>query len=338
VIELHPSLICLAPIRNESWILERYLQCASTWADHIIIGDQRSDDGSREIANRFPKATLVDNSSSTYDEGARQRLLIDTARRIVPERKRILIALDADEMLTANFRETPEWQALLAAAPGTVVRFDWVNVLPGFETCWIPAEPLPLGFVDDGSPHGGEAIHSARIPVRPGAPSLVLHDIKVLHYQYTNWQRMESKQRWYQCWEHLKYPKKRAIAIFRQYRGMYARPPEQIHPFRSHWIDAYEQAGIEMKDVRGEAITWWDQEIVGMLRKHGAAFFRKQDIWGVDWIALARQLGGAERGVEFADPRSPFEKKVHQWLLRTQPRAFEPKVRWIQRSLRLFGW
>ncbi len=44
-----PVLICLTPIRNEAWILERFLQCASLWADYIIIGDQNSDDGSREI-------------------------------------------------------------------------------------------------------------------------------------------------------------------------------------------------------------------------------------------------------------------------------------------------
>jgi hypothetical protein len=331
------ALIALAPVRNESWILDRYLRCASEWADRIVIADQGSEDGSREIVRRFPKAVLVENGSAIYDEGARQRLLIDAARRLVPEGKRILIALDADEMLTANWRESAEWRAMLEARPGTVLRFDWVNVLPGFEKCWIPPEPLPLGFVDNGSVHGGEAIHSTRVPVREGSPSLVLREIKVLHYQYTNWERMESKQRWYQCWEHVKNPRKRAIAIYRQYRGMYARPPEQIHTFEAKWIDGYERAGIDMKDVRAEEVTWWDREIVGMLREHGADFFRKQDIWNADWQAIARRAGQV-KAEAFADPRSDFEKHVHQWLLDTQPRALERRIRWIQRALRIFGW
>ncbi len=87
-----PTVICLTPVRNEAWILERFLRCASLWADHIVIADQRSDDGSPEIARRFPKVLLIANDTVGLDEAARQRLLLAAARRIAGPR--LLVTLD----------------------------------------------------------------------------------------------------------------------------------------------------------------------------------------------------------------------------------------------------
>jgi hypothetical protein len=108
-----PLLICLTPIKDEAWILERFLKCASVWADHIIIADQGSKDESKEIACRFPKVTLVENNSKTYNERERQELLIREARKI--SGPRILMTLDADEFLTADFLTSPEWETILQA-------------------------------------------------------------------------------------------------------------------------------------------------------------------------------------------------------------------------------
>ena len=77
---LKPTVICLTPVKNEAWILERFLRCASLWADYIIIADQGSDDGSVEIATRFPKVILVENPSSIFNEPERQKLLLEAAR------------------------------------------------------------------------------------------------------------------------------------------------------------------------------------------------------------------------------------------------------------------
>jgi hypothetical protein len=333
-----PTYICLTPIRNEAWILERFLQCASLWADHIIVADQCSDDGSREIARRFSKVTLIDNDSPAYDEGARQRLLIEASRAIPAEGKRVLIALDADEMLTANWKGSAEWEKAASAKEGTVLRFQWVNLQPGFDTAWIPREDIAFGYVDDGSPHTGEKIHSTRLPTPAGAPVLPLRDIKVLHYQYTSWERMRSKQRWYQCWERLNHPAKRPIQIYRQYNFMQAFPPDEMHPTRPEWLDGYESAGIDMRGVRSEGCTWWDREIVSMFLKHGTERFRRLDIWDVDWPAVAASAGVEVTRPDVADPRSAFDKRVHRWLRATQPRSKEPRIRLLQRALRTAGW
>ena len=58
-----PKIICLTPVLNEAWILDRFLKCASLWADHIIIADQGSTDGSVEIAKRYEKVIFIDNKT-----------------------------------------------------------------------------------------------------------------------------------------------------------------------------------------------------------------------------------------------------------------------------------
>ena len=59
-----PKIICLTPVLNEAWILDRFIRCASLWADHIIIADQGSTDGSREIAQRYDKVIFIDNKKT----------------------------------------------------------------------------------------------------------------------------------------------------------------------------------------------------------------------------------------------------------------------------------
>ena len=157
------TTIVVTPVRNETWILDRFLRCASLWADHIVIADQGSTDGSREIAARHPKVTLVDNPGAAYDEGARQRLLLEAARGFPGPR--LIFALDADEILTATWAESAAFRDLADAAPGTVVAMRWANVLPGVHSCWLPEEGIVFGYVDDGADHPGERIHSVRLPV-----------------------------------------------------------------------------------------------------------------------------------------------------------------------------
>src|SRR6476659_3715040 len=95
-----PQIIVLTPVRNEAWILDRFIKCTSLWADHIIIADQSSDDGSADLARKYPKVTVVENDNPEYDEADRQKLLLRTAR-LIPG-PRVLIALDADEIMSAN--------------------------------------------------------------------------------------------------------------------------------------------------------------------------------------------------------------------------------------------
>jgi Glycosyl transferase family 2 len=329
-----PTVICLTPIRNEAWILYRFLKCASLWADHIIIADQHSTDGSREIALKFPKVILVENSSVSYNELERQKLLIYEARKIPG--KRLLISLDADEALTANFIYSPEWCTTINSLPGTVIKFQWVNIRPDFQTYWTSRD-LPLGFMDDGNDHRGQSIHSPRIPISVSAPTIVLRDIKVLHYQYTDWERMQSKHRWYQCWERLNFPERRAIEIFRQYHHMYSIAESEIKPISLEWLDGYTKRGIDMTSIIHQEIFWWDQQVLDFFDKYGTKIFKREAVWDVDWQGIAQEL---ERGAitsNYTDPRNKLDRLVHKWLKKTQAAPSISRTL-VEKVLSVTGW
>ena len=330
-----PNIICMTPVKNESWVLDRFLKCASLWADHIIIADQSTDRASADIALSFPKVKLIENISQSYNEQERQKLLINAARKFPGPR--LFIALDADEMLTANFLYSSEWNSVLEAQPGTVIRFEWVNIRPDFNSCWIPEGKLPLGFMDDGSKHTGADIHSPRVPVPAHADTIILEDIKCLHYQYTNWRRMEKKQCWYQCWERVNKPQRSAIAIFRQYHHMYSIPLEQIRPLRREWLSGYIDRGIDITSITDEKSYWMDHEILKYFDQYGTKKFRREAIWHFNWVHIAKDLG-VDDAFRYRDPRGSFERFVHVLLKQTQKSQNKFSTRLVHKALRLMGW
>ncbi|HUJ72769.1 MAG TPA: glycosyltransferase family 2 protein [Verrucomicrobiae bacterium] len=328
--------ICLTPTRNEAWIIRPFLAAARCWANHIVVADQGSTDGTLEQLRATPGVDVVINDLPSFDEIHRQRLLLRRARQI--EGKRILIALDADEVLSANCAASSEWGRISEAPAGTILRFRWVNILPGFQRAWIPHERLPCGFVDDGSEHPGiNRIHNPRLPCPADAPVMDLDDIVVLHFQYVIWERMRSKQRWYQVWEHLNYPQKRPLDIFRQYNHMHGSwEKTEIHPVQPPWLEGYDRAGIDFRSLACEPVTWWDRAVVGFLCKHGPNHFRRLAIWDRAWNPIVEQLG--IHGRDLADPRSFFEKSIHRFLTATQMHRSNWGVRGVERFLRALGW
>lgn len=306
-----PKVICLTPVKNEAWILEKFLMAASLWADHIVVADQFSDDDSRKIAAKFPKVILVENPSKEFNEPERQKLLIDAARKI--EGPKLLITLDADEFLTANFHESKEWEFILGVPPGTIIRFELVNLRPGCAKYWSPDNYFPWGFMDDGSEHVGEVIHSTRIPMPSNAMMVDLSEIKVLHFQYVDWARMESKHRWYQCWERLNRPERSAYEIYKQYHHMYEIKEADLKAVKGQWFDYYQSCGIDIKAVKEEGIYWWDRQVLEYFQRYSTGKFRKLDIWGADWRRLADHFH-VKTIPSLGDPRNILDKAIHAWL------------------------
>jgi len=330
-----PTVICVTPVKNEEWILERFLDCAAQWADHIIVLDQCSTDRSREIAGRHRRVRLIVDDDPCYDEARRQRTLIQAAREI--EGPRLIMALDADEALSADTMSSAAWGAALRAQPGTVLRLRWANLLPGCDRAWIGPDSIAFGFVDDGREHDGLALHSTRVPAGEDQPSIDLDEQFVLHYQYAAWSRMKSKQRWYQCWERLHHPQKRPIQLYRQYHFMDAVPESQVRPADPRWFAAYEQAGLDMKAVSEQRWYPWDEDVLEWLVAHGPKRFARLDVWDPDYRALAEHLGRSP-GSALGDPRGIPTRLVHSWLARTQHRSHERGIRLLQRALIPLGW
>jgi glycosyltransferase involved in cell wall biosynthesis len=341
-----PLIFCLTPVKNEAWILERFLKCASLWADHIIIADQGSTDGSREIAQKFPRVTLLNNTSEGWSEPVRQQMLLEEARR-TPGPK-ILFALDADEFLTANFLTSVEWCSVLNAPPGTAIGVQWPEIEVNFSDLNFFYYPsiVPFGFVDDGSEHRPELIHGPRLPIPPGSKMLTLTEIKLMHYCLADLDRFRSKSRWYQCFEYLE-RKKKPLDLYRFYYKIQFISRQAIAKVPREWVEGYEARGIDMSSVNRDGTYRWDREVLDYFREHGAEKFKRLKIWDVDWDKLRDQLYPAEPKNGPLDPRNRFDKLVHRWLESTQPDfalyATPPRHRrflnrCIEKTLGSLGW
>jgi hypothetical protein len=318
--------------------LERFLRGASTWADVIIVLDQASDDGSAAIARRFPKVHLEQYPHQSYDDPVRRRMLVDLARAIVPA-PRILVALDADEFMTSDAWGHKEMCAFLAAPPGTVGRMRWINVLPDEPRAWIPRARTDFMFVDDGSAFRGSAMHGPRLPGAKSGSILDLAAPKVIHLQYLDWERMRSKQRWYQAQERIEYPQKRPIQLYRQYHHMDAIPAIERHALCDAWFTSYQFGdGMQLLDVELQDAYPTDRRVIDLFKEYGLRRFRRVDLWDGNWERRATALGQSMPAALMTDPHSRMERRVFRWLARTQGRAQDARIRWMQRVLRLAGW
>ncbi len=330
-----PIVISLTPVRNEAWILDRFLQAASLWADHIIIADQMSTDGSREIAGKYEKVILIDNHSETYNESDRQKLLIHEARKIAGPR--LLISLDADEFFTPNVLTSVEWQEILSSKPGTIMKFQLANLRPGFTKMWL-GQHFPWGYMDDGYRHEGQLIHSVRLPLPTDGPTLILNDIRIMHFQYTDWDRMASKHRWYQCFELINSNGRNALKIYRQYHHMYGLPSNKILTVPKEWITQYGLLGIDIKTPAPEGTHWWDDKTLEMMEKYGAAFFKKISVWDFNWSEKAGK-STKNHPDKYRDPRSLMDKGIQFWLRLSQKYYLKRPFRQIDQVISsLFGY
>ena len=119
---------------ERGWVTSAFLKANSLWADYIIMVDQMSTDGTREMPTN-PKVILLDNEDLTYSETKRSEMAINRAREI--DGDKILIFLAIDEVLPANIQETEDWKKLLESKPGEVFCFKWANILPGGKRFYV---------------------------------------------------------------------------------------------------------------------------------------------------------------------------------------------------------
>lgn len=52
-----PIHIVMTPTRNEAWVIRAFLKSTIRWADYVIICDQFSTDGTREIVAEYAEQT-----------------------------------------------------------------------------------------------------------------------------------------------------------------------------------------------------------------------------------------------------------------------------------------
>jgi glycosyltransferase involved in cell wall biosynthesis len=322
-----PKVVVLCPVRNEAWILPMFLTVVSQFADHIIIADQGSTDGSREICKMFDKVILVNNPSQTRDEGGTRKLLVDESRKI-PGR-RLLFALDADEIPSSNILNSPEWQTALKAEPGTAVGAHKVQLWKT-PLCYKSKSPgsyseyhNPLICIDDGKEYEGEYfIHGPRLPFRKNQRVVLLNEIVVMHYQTAAWSRGLSRNRWYRCIERVKQPSWNPTKLHRFYlQYLDGFKSFSMLPCPETWHSGWRSLGIDTTSVQTDKYYWWDWEVLRLFGQYGEHTFRHEDIW-VNWEEIRQ--AGIELGIpglpqrSIRDPRTKLEHYLTAICRRTQ--------------------
>ncbi len=324
-------LVVLTPVRNEGWILDRFLATATRLADLVILADQGSTDASRIIAARYPTVTVIDNPDAGFSEANRQSLLLEAARRLVPGPK-VLLALDADEIVAADAPGRIGWRTMRSAAPGTILCFELVDLYLTTDRCMRHERWRPFGYVDDGAGHEGRTIHSGRVPLPTGAPRLKLNDIALLHYGSLRTAGLASKLRWYSALENVlgtcpsTFKRRLRYLNHLDFTG-----DGRVEPSRPEWFQGWEDQGIDMHTVDDPEFHWYDVEVLRLLARHGGRRFWLDDIWRCDWEAC-RQWARAAGHAGLPEGRINGSPDWLIWVMRALGWAHRHQV-WLRQRL-----
>lgn len=314
VIVKKPLLICLSSTRNYSWVTNAFLKANSLWADYIILVDQMSTDGTREMALSNPKVILIDNEDLTYSETKRSELAINRAREIQGDK--ILIYLAIDEVLPANLENNKNWKEILSSKPGEVFCFEWANLHSDKKHYITPkgtnntAIWMARGFHDDGTtPYNNQGLdmhtHCIPYPVKPIKETLV-SDFKILHFAVYSQKWNEAKQRFYQFVDFDK-NKRSIIQLSRMYKKNEQNNSKEILPL--DWIHTKDNDGFNLFDeILDNNTPLFDKYVLDFIAKNGIDYYKKLDIWDKKFIENNRLI----------DARSTFQKIIHLYLKTTR--------------------
>lgn len=326
----------MTPTRNEAWVIRAFLECNGLWADYIIIADQMSIDGTREIISEYIdkwkeeggkcKVIMIDNKNPEFNEAERQSMLVAKAREVAAGRDTLLWGLDADEILPANWQETEDGKKILNSVKGDVFWFKWAQLAPD-KKHYGDSIDYPWLFHDDGvEPHGNYVrnIHSMRIPY-PNEEKQKYHvkDFRVLHCGLLDPKRIAAKNRFYQFVDFEMNPRS-ALLLSRGYAAhrienqvvdnQFEIDPEAIaFPF-DFW------SLIEL----GAEHTWFDDYVKERISKFPMREMRKLDIWDEDFLTY----------YNLDDMRTCTDKMVHAYLHRTDKVKHTFIIRAIDKILR----
>lgn len=340
-----PIHIVMTPTRNEAWVIRAFLECNGLWADYIIIADQMSTDGTRDIILEYQKKwkntnltpqtvhnthqcqlIMIDNTNTEFNEAERQSMLVAKAREVAAGRDTLLWGLDADEILPANWQETEDGKKILNSVKGDVFFFKWAQLAPD-KKHYGDSVFFPWLFHDDGvEPHGNYVrnMHSMRIPYPKAEKQIYeVNDFRVLHCGLLDPMRIAAKNRFYQFvdWE---MNHRSPISLSRNYAA---------HRIENQIVD--EQFELEPEAIAfsfdfwslielGAEHTWFDDYVHERMAKYSIALIRKLDIWDEELLLY----------YQIMDKRRWIDKQIHGYLHESEQLKHMIFVRVIDKVLK----
>lgn len=274
-----PRVICLMPVKNEVDLLPITLPIISQYCNVIIIADQMSDDGSREIYKNFSKIKVIDNPREGHSNQVRWDLL--KAAREYPGNN-LIISLDADEYIPPKlfnkFLDAHDFKT------GDSFRFPWVQLWKSIKYfndtgVWY-RNYQRAAWVDDGKTSYGDEVvindHTSRVPFGFLDNCIRVDNVPIIHLQWVSWQKTQLKQAWYRCAELVKDPKN-YISINSSYSHSLDCKITKLSKVTTEWIEGLESLSL----VEKFKPTWHLQEIYKLFDKHGILFFEPLQIWHI---------------------------------------------------------
>ncbi len=327
ITETKPSLIVLTPVRNEAWVLKAFLKATSLWADHIIVTDQLSTDGSREILQEFPKVILVENNRPEMHQAATRKLLFDAAKKIPGEK--VLFTLDADEFLSGDFVHTEDWARIINSKPGDCFCWRWMNLKKDDITQYSTFQHYYWAVhVSDNLWEGlfpDNFIHEWRLPWPSPSNKVLINDFCSIHLARINSLRQRNKERFYQVTTLGQDNKKSSISLYRQY---HAEDDLQYFPVPENAYDFYKQNDLDIwayVNVHDEG-EYYTTEVLRYFERDGLKRYAFLDIWDDDWL----------RSNDIVDPRRRIHKSALWYLEKTQSNRKRFIVRIMDKVLKAF--
>lgn len=278
--------IAVMPVKDEEWILEHNLTCASLFFDHIIVADQNSSDRTPEICKKFPKVVYIKNNSTEYNEGNRRQLLLDAARSF--DGNNFIANLAADEIFSANILDPQVFDRLVKdQKPGTGFSFHWVQLWRSEKeyrddtSVWSNSY-RPFAFIDDRITNYRKGFaHLSIIPEDLMSTAVICHEIKVLHYQFVSFERMLAKQRWARLLEFGHYSQPdflKSIILNNKYYITKDEHNLKTSPVSSNWLHKYAPFIIKIKSE-----PWHISASIEFIKKYSPQRLYWLDIWDYTW-------------------------------------------------------
>lgn len=332
-----PLLIVISSNRNYGWVVSAFLKANTRWADYIVITDQMSTDGSREMYAEYEalhseevrgergKVVVVDDKDMQFKENTRARMAFEKGREIAAGRDAIYLALDIDEVLPANWMETEEGKKILNSKPGDMFGLKWADLQPDNKT-YIEEPSWQYKIFHDNGIEWQKCQNELHAPHLPYSSWEIepyqITDFPNLHFGHYNKRWRAYNTKYYGMLDVHQGRSKSVIPLNRGY--YYPDPKMQDNPryeIKKEWLyddfDLFALVDLNAQPMGGTLIK-------ELIEQDGIKKFLGVDIWDED---LCREL-------KVKDPRTIGWKILHWYLRKSQPYRYSFIIRAIDKVLK----